>query len=113
MITKHKKGGIEYEVGSENVFEDLGLDNAEELLAHSQLGIEVFRILDGRKLKQREIGALLGISQPDVSRLMNGHFSRFSKDKLFDFLKRLNCKVTIHIAPHREGEPYQVIRAAS
>ncbi|MGH8614553.1 MAG: hypothetical protein ACREYF_21645 [Gammaproteobacteria bacterium] len=27
---------------------------------------------------------------------MNGHFSRFTTDKLLDFLKRLDLKVTLH-----------------
>ncbi|MEN6484224.1 MAG: helix-turn-helix transcriptional regulator [Syntrophobacteraceae bacterium] len=106
-------GSIGYEVGSENIFADLELEDAEELFVHGQIGLEVFRILEERKLKQREIGTLLGIAQPEVSHLMNGHFSRFSKDKLFDFLKRLNRKVVIRIEPRREGEPSQEIHAAS
>ena len=57
--------------------------------------------------------ALLGITQPDVSHLMNGHFSRFTTDKLLDFLKRLNMKVTIQISPHQNGEPYQQIAFSS
>ena len=40
---------------------------------------------------------------------MNGHFSRFTTEKLLDFLKRLDRKVTIRISPHRPGEPYQEI----
>jgi hypothetical protein len=32
---------------------------------------------------------------------MNGHFSRFITDKLLDFLKRLDRKVTIRINPHK------------
>ena len=67
------------------------------------------RSLADRKLKQREIATLLGIKQPEVSHLMNGHFSRFTTDKLLDFLRRLDRKVTIRISPHRPGEPYQEI----
>jgi predicted XRE-type DNA-binding protein len=44
-----------------------------------------------------------------VSHLMNGHFSRFTADKLLDFLKRLDQKVTIQIRPHKAGEPYQEV----
>jgi hypothetical protein len=40
---------------------------------------------------------------------MNGHFSRFTTDKLLDFLKRLDRKVTIRISPHKPGEPYQEV----
>ena len=40
---------------------------------------------------------------------MNGHFSRFTTDKLLDFLERLERKVTIRISPHKPGEPYQEV----
>jgi hypothetical protein len=40
---------------------------------------------------------------------MNGHFSRFTTDKLLGFLKRLEWKVAIRISPRREGERYQTI----
>jgi predicted XRE-type DNA-binding protein len=99
--------GIEREQGSGNVFADLGLPDADERLTRSKLGFHVYKLLDDRKLTQREIAALLGIKQPEVSHLMNGHFNRFTTDKLLDFLKRLDRKVTIQISPHRPGEPYQ------
>lgn len=100
---------IEYEEGSGNVFADLGLEDADELFARSRLGFHVYDIVRKKRLKQREIANLLGIAQSDVSHLMNGHFSRFTIDKLLDFLKRLERKVTIKISPHRQGEPYQEI----
>jgi predicted XRE-type DNA-binding protein len=97
---------------SGNVFADLGLKDADELFARSQVGFCVYQIIEARKLKQKEIAALLGIARPDVSHLMNGHFSRFTTDKLLDFLKRLDRKVTIQIGPHRPGEPYQQVAFA-
>ena len=105
--------GIEFEKGSTNVFADLGLEEAEELYTRAQIGFHVYQILKEKQLKQREIASLLGISQPDVSHLMNGHFSRFTTDKLLDFLKGLNMKVTIQISPHQNGEPYQQIAFSS
>ncbi|HWY85594.1 MAG TPA: helix-turn-helix transcriptional regulator, partial [Gemmataceae bacterium] len=90
----------------------LELDDADELFARGQIGILVFKILKDKKLKQREIADLLGIAQPDVSHLMNGHFSRFTTDKLLDFLKRLEQKVTIQVSRHHKGEPYQLVTFA-
>src|SRR5208337_3778303 len=100
---------IEFEEGSGNVFADLGLKDADELFARAQLGFHVHKILKDKGLKQKEIASLLGIAQPDVSHLMNGHFSRFTTDKLFDFLKRMDQKVTIRISQHKRGEPYQEV----
>lgn len=100
------------EIGSGNVFADLGLSDADQLFARSQIGSHVFKILEKRKLRQREIAGLLGIAQSDVSHLMNGHFSRFSTDKLLDFLRRLDRKVTIAVSPHQKGQPYQEVTFA-
>jgi predicted XRE-type DNA-binding protein len=79
----------------------LGLKDADELFARSKLGFHVYKLLKGSKLKQRETAALLGIRQPEVSHLMNGHFHRFTTDKLLNFLKPLDRKVTIQISPHQ------------
>ena len=99
----------EFEEGSGNVFADLGLDDSDELFARAKIGFHVYLILKERHLAQREIASLLGIKQPEVSHLMSGHFSRFTTDKLLEFLKRLDRKVTIRISPHRPGEPYQEV----
>jgi predicted XRE-type DNA-binding protein len=100
------KENIEFEVSTDNIFADLGIENAEELQAKSMIGYHVIQLLKEKTLKQREIGELLGVKQAEVSHLLNGHFSRFTTDKLLDFLKRLNQKVTIQISAHKQGEPY-------
>ena len=112
MSTKRRKS-TRFEVGSGNVFADLGLKDADQLMARSQIGFHVFKILEQKRLKQREIASLLAIAQSDVSHLMNGHFSRFTTDKLLDFLRRLDRKVTIEVSPHHKGEPYQEVISAT
>jgi predicted XRE-type DNA-binding protein len=82
---------------SGNVFADLELDDADELFTRGKIGIQVIRLLKRRNLKQREIGGILAISQPEVSHLMNGEFQRFSEGKLINFLKRLDTEITLHI----------------
>ena len=100
---------IEFERSSGNVFADLEIENPQELQARSMIGFHIVELLKEKNMKQREIGALLGVKQAEVSHLLNGHFSRFTLDKLMEFLKRLNQKVSIRISPHKEGEPYQNI----
>jgi len=87
-----RKYKIVHEESSGNVFADLGLEDADELFTRSKIGFFVFKILEKRKLEQPEISEILGIAQPEVSHLMNGHFSRFTTHKLLDFLKR--CRIT-------------------
>jgi predicted XRE-type DNA-binding protein len=108
---RHKK--IKFEAGSGNVFADLGLKDSDELFTRAQIGFCVHKVVEAKNLKQREIAAVLGIAQSDVSHLMNGHYSRFTTDKLLEFLKRLDRKVSIRIAPRKAGEPFQEISLAS
>ena len=83
--------------GSTNIFADIGLGNSDELHARAQIGVEVLKILKGRDLKQRKMANLLGITQPEVSHLMNGNFGRFSVWKLVSFLKKLDREVMLVI----------------
>jgi predicted XRE-type DNA-binding protein len=107
--TRQKSEEPAFEKGSGNVFADLGLSDSDELFTRAKLGFHVYQILTARKLKQREIAGVLGIKQPEVSHLLNGHFSRFTTDKLLEFLRKLDRKVTIQISSHKPGEPYQEI----
>ncbi len=104
---------IEIYEGSDNIFADIGLEDADELLAHAQIGVAVLRILYSRNLKQKEMANLLALKQAEVSHLLNGHFNRFTTDKLLDFLKRLDQKVIIQVSHHHEGESYQQVIFAS
>ena len=97
------------ERSSGNVFADLGLEDAEELMTRAMLGSQVRTMLEERNLKQREIADLFGIPQPEVSRLMNGEYNRFSEGKLMHFLNKLDCKITLQISPHNPGERFQEV----
>ncbi|NJN23105.1 MAG: XRE family transcriptional regulator [Acaryochloridaceae cyanobacterium RL_2_7] len=92
-----------------NIFADLELDDADELLLRSQLGYSVRQILNCRNLVQREIADLLGIQQPEVSNLMQGKYHLFSEGRLLSFLNKLNQKIVIQISQHEEGEPLQQV----
>jgi predicted XRE-type DNA-binding protein len=93
-----KKG---YEIGSRNVFKDLGIPNAEEHLVKAQLVFKIDRIMKNRSLKQAEAAKLLGIKQPDVSKMLRGEFRQFSVERLLRFLVALDHDVEIIVKPHR------------
>ena len=90
---------LDYEVGSDNIFADLGLDNAEELKTKTMLLIEIRRIVKKKRLKQIEIATLLEIPQSKVSKLLNGKSSGFSTDRLMHFLIALDQDVNITVKP--------------
>src|SRR5437660_1081866 len=90
-----------YEIGSRNVFKDLGLPNAEEHLVKAQLFFKIDAIMKRRRLKQVEAAALFGTRQPDVSKMLRGDFRQFSVERLLRFLVALDQDVHIVVKPHR------------
>jgi predicted XRE-type DNA-binding protein len=90
-----------YEIGSRNVFKDLGVPNAEEHLVKAQLVFRIGTIMKKRGMKQVEAAALFGVRQPDVSKMLRGEFRQFSVERLLRFLVALNQDVEIVIRPHR------------
>jgi len=82
-------------------FNDLGIPNAEEHLVKAQLVFKIDRIMKRRRLKQAEAAELLGIKQPDVSKMLRGDFRQFSVERLLRFLVALDQDVEIVIKQHR------------
>jgi predicted XRE-type DNA-binding protein len=88
---------------SGNVFADLGLPDADDLLAKANLALHIRRTIKARKLTQVRAAKLLGLDQPKVSSIMNGRLEGFSTDRLMRFLNDLGCDVKISVsAPHPE-----------
>jgi predicted XRE-type DNA-binding protein len=85
--------------GSGNVFEDLGLANADELALETELLRRIINCLRARDLSQRQAGKILGIDQPKVSALMNGRVDGFSVTRLFRLLNALDMDVDIRVRP--------------
>ena len=92
----------QYAAAGQNVFKDLGVPNAEEHLVKAQLVFKIEAIMKGRGLKQTEAADLLGIKQPDVSKMLRGEFRQFSVERLLRFLVALNQDVEIVVKPHRD-----------
>ncbi len=91
-----------YEIGSRNVFKDIGVPNAEEHLIKAQLVFKIDTIMKDRGLKQVEAADLFGVRQPDVSKMLRGEFRQFSVERLLRFLVALDQDVQIVIRPHRD-----------
>jgi predicted XRE-type DNA-binding protein len=101
-----------FKAGSGNVFQDIGLPNAEEHLIKAQLVFKIDSILKARRLKQVEAAELFEISQPDVSKLLRGEFRQFSVERLLRFLVALNHDVEIVVTPHRGQRKPAALRVA-
>ena len=90
-----------YEIGSGNVFKDLGVPNAEEHLIKAQLVYKIDKLMKARNLKQAEAAELFGVRQPDVSKMLHGEFRHFSVERLLRFLVALDQDVEIVVRTRR------------
>lgn len=93
-IKKHQQN-LTWEEGSENVFADLDMLDAEEKLAKARLTFKINEIIEKRQLKQTEAAKLLNIDQSKISLLRCGHLKDFSVERLAHFLTLLNQDVEI------------------
>ncbi|HEX3940681.1 MAG TPA: helix-turn-helix transcriptional regulator [Acidobacteriaceae bacterium] len=98
--------------GSGNVFADLGLPNADELLAKAELAIRITDILRRRHVTQAQAATILGVDQPKVSALIRGRLAGFSIERLLRFLLLLGADVSITIQPHRRSHARPRTKAA-
>ncbi len=85
------------ERGSGNVFADLGLPDADTHLLKADLVRRIDGIIRQRRLTQAQAAELLGLSQPDVSRLLRGNFRDYSMERLLRLLTALGRDVEIVI----------------
>jgi predicted XRE-type DNA-binding protein len=88
--------------GSGNIFADLGLPNAEEHQLKAALLVQIRRLIVDRQLTQTEAAKLIKMKQPDLSKLLRGHFKLASVEKLMLMLTALDQDVEITIKPHRK-----------
>lgn len=93
----HPDEPISIEVGSGNVFADLGFPQPEIALAKAKLVRRIRDVIAERKLTQAEAAALLGLDQPKVSALVRGRVAGYSLDQLFRFLNLLGQRVEITV----------------
>jgi predicted XRE-type DNA-binding protein len=86
--------------GSENIFADLGYADAETHLLKARLVNRIQEIINKQKITQTAAAKRMGLSQPDVSRLLKGHFRDMSVERLMRLLTRLGYQVDIVIREH-------------
>jgi predicted XRE-type DNA-binding protein len=89
----------DYTESSGNVFADLEIPNAGEMLAKAELALKIADILHRHRLTQVQAAAILGVDQPKVSALIRGRLSGFSIERLLRFLLLLGTDVSITIKP--------------
>ena len=100
-----KTYNVKIERGSGNVFADLGLPDSDSHLLKAELVTRIDKIIRERGLKQVDAAKLLGLSQPDVSRLLRGSFREYSMERLLRLLIALGRDVNIVIRESHAKRP--------
>lgn len=93
------------EVGSGNVFTDLGFADADERRLRVQLAMRLNDLINERKLTQAAVAEIFGIPQPHISELRNYKLARFSSERLLHFITQLDRDVEIVIRPKAANHP--------
>lgn len=89
------------EVGSGNVFADLGLPRADERKTKARLAVAIQQSIAELGLTQVEAAHRLGTSQPKVSALLGARLEGFSVERLMKFLAALGNDVEILVRKRR------------
>ena len=82
---------------SGNVFADLNLPDADDLLAKAELATKIIADIHRRRVTQGQAAAILGVDQPKISALKQGKLTGFSIERLVRFLLRLGRDVEIRV----------------
>jgi predicted XRE-type DNA-binding protein len=87
----------EFTPSSGNVFADLKLPHADDLLAKAELAAKIIAEIQRRRLTQSEAAAILGIDQPKISALKQGKLAGFSIERLMRLLLVLGRDIEITV----------------
>ncbi len=99
MKKQRESKDLNIEVGSDNIFADIGVENPEEELTKAELAWEIEQTLKKKKLTQAKAAKLMGINQPKVSALLHRKLDGFSVERLIHFLTALGQDVEITVKP--------------
>ena len=102
----------EFTPSSGNVFADLKLPHADELLAKAELAAKIIDEIQRRRLTQSQAALLLGIDQPKVSALKKGRLSGFSIERLMRLLLALGHEIEITVKGRSKSRSVARLRVA-
>jgi predicted XRE-type DNA-binding protein len=91
------------ELSSGNVYADIGVSDAEEMLLKAQLASRIADLIQDKGLTQTQAAVMLGISQCKLSLMLRGQFRGLSEAKMLDCLARLGRDIQIVIGPECAG----------
>ena len=94
---------IKIEESNGNVYKDLGILNADEMLVKAQLVEKINEIIKDRRWTQQEAAKILGMTQPKLSMMLGGQFRGISEVKMLECLARLGRNIKIIVGPDQQS----------
>ena len=86
---------MKIEKGSNNIYADIGMPDAGEMLVKAHLAAKIGEIVKQRRLTQQQAAEILGMTQPKLSNMLRGQFRGISEARMLDCLNRLGRDVEI------------------
>ena len=102
----------EFTPSSGNVFADLDLPQADDLLVKAELAAKIIAEIQRRRMTQIQAAATLGIDQPKISALKQGKLSGFSVERLMRFLLLLGHDIEITVREKSRSRSAARLRVA-
>ena len=100
------------EKSSGNIFADLGFPDAATHQIKAALVSQISSLIEGQGLNQTKAAAVMGMAQPDVSKMLRGLFRPISLERLLQCLTSLGNDVEISvIAPRAQSAAGKRLRA--
>ena len=95
--------------GTTNVYADLGYRAPESMLVKGQIVSKIAELVAERGMTEVEAATLLGIPQPDLSKMLHGQFRGFCLFTLMKCLTQLGQDVRIIVRHRRDGRKRGVL----
>lgn len=102
----------ESRLSSGNVFADLNLPQADDLLVKAELTAKIVAEIQRRRMTQTQAAATLGVDQPKISALKQGKLSGFSVERLMRFLLLLGHDIEITVKGKSKSRSTARLRVA-
>ena len=96
-----KKETLQLIRGSGNIYQDMGVPDADVRQLKAILATEIIKTLDKKGLSVRKAQSLTGIDAGDFSRIRNADFRRMSVERLMTIINRLGSRVEVAVTLRR------------
>lgn len=96
------------EVGSTNVYADLGYPDAEALQRKASLASHIALTIKARHLTHEAAAELLGIDQADIVKIVRGQFRGTSEAKMLEWIAMLGHDVSIRVTKTTQQRPGRI-----